>query len=213
MKKLMPLTAGIVAYVMLLGPVWAEDAEEAVTPEVEAEEGTDDQVEVAQAGPIEERVGGGDEAAEGTADVVVANAEPEVTVVNAFGESAIAPFSLGFGISYDVGVGTIFRNSYSTSDYHLMVFSFSASYSTPVDTLGISLSWALSKYLTDFGGSTYTNEARAGDLTLGATWGSWFYDEKITGLNFSAGLGLVVGGAHLSLAADVLVLVPEFEAE
>ncbi|MCA9563754.1 MAG: hypothetical protein KC561_09710 [Myxococcales bacterium] len=104
--------------------------------------------------------------------------------------SLIAPFSASFSVSNMFSVGAIARSSFEAQNYNLLAFSFGLGYATPVDGLSLSLGWGLSKFLSESGGSTRQREVRVGDLRLGANWSSFFYDEDITGLRFSAGLGL-----------------------
>lgn len=201
--KLMPLTAGMLAFLLVLSPTWAEE----ISP---SDEEADESTELAQ---TEEPAAAETGDALGSSSVAEQLDEASsVTVEESSDEASsgtlISPFSLGFGMTYSVGAGTIFRDEATTTDYHLLTFSFSANYATPVPTLGVFLSWSLSKFLTDPGGSTYQREARAGDLTLGAAWGSFFYDEKYTGLNFSANLALRFPTSEASRFTDLILGLP-----
>lgn len=129
-------------------------------------------------------------------------ADEEVVLADEDGDeeegSLIAPFSLSFSLTNTFGIGSLARDSFTVTNYDALSFGFGASYSTPVDSLSLSLGAGYTKYLTEAGGSVQQREGRFGDISVSARHGSVFRDEEFTGINISASLSGKIPTSEMS---------------
>jgi len=99
------------------------------------------------------------------------------------------PVTLTGSWSTRVGSGTIFRNSYATTDSVLMSFGLGASYSF-AGSMSASIGTGYSKFVTPHG-MVRRYEGRFSDINLGYSYGG-FYTIPGAGISLSTNAGLVV---------------------
>jgi hypothetical protein len=120
--------------------------------------------------------------------------------------SLIAPFSVSLGIDNVFSIGALLRDEFTVTNYNLMVFGLSGTYSSDIAGLSASLSMSLTKFLTESGGSVFQNEARFGDISLSGSYGG-FVTEENTGISLSASLSARIPTSDASRFTNLVTAV------